>query len=70
MLINQYFTGQTGCSPCDFVSDILQMSHRKVDRVKRRFVDAGLDIALVGRQGRRKRYWRKADAEFEARLAA
>ena len=52
------------------ISDVLQISHRKVDRVKRRFVEEGLDIALGGRQGRRERYERKADGEFEARLVA
>ena len=70
MLINQYFTIQTSCSPCDSNSDILQISYRKMDRVKRRFVEAGLDIAPGGRQGRRKRYERKVDGEFEARLVA
>ena len=52
------------------ISGILQVSQRKVDRVKRRFVEEGLEIALGGRQGRRKHYERKADGEFEARLVA
>ena len=43
---------------------------RKVDRVKRRFVEAGLEVALGGGQGRRPTYLRKADGEFEARLVA
>ena len=38
----------------------------KVDRVKKRFVEA----ALGGRQGRRETYLRKADGDFEAHLLA
>ena len=56
-------TGQT-------VSGVLQVSQRKVDRVKRRFVEEGLEIALGGRQGRREHYEVKADGEFEARVVA
>ncbi len=52
------------------ISDILRISMRKVDRVKKRFVEEGLDAALGGRQGRRLTYIRKADGEFEARLVA
>ncbi len=52
------------------ISGVLQVSPRKVDRVKRRFVEEGLDIALGGRQGRREHYEVKADGEFEARLVA
>ena len=50
--------------------DILRISMHKVDRVKKRFVEEGLDAALGGRQGRRPTYIRKADGEFEARLVA
>ena len=39
-------TGKTICG-------VLHVSQRKVDRVKRRFVEEGLEIALGGRQGRR-----------------
>ena len=52
------------------IADILRISLRKVDRVKKRFVEEGLDAALGGRQGRRPTYIRKADGEFEARLVA
>lgn len=52
------------------IADILHISMHKVDRVKKRFVEEGLDTALGGRQGRRARYLRKADGEFEARLVA
>ena len=52
------------------ISDILHISLRKVDRVKKRFVEEGMDVALGGRQGRRPTYLRKADGEFEAHLVA
>ena len=52
------------------IAEVLRISARKVDRVKRRFVEEGLEAALGGRQGRRPRYLRKADGEFEARLVA
>lgn len=52
------------------ISGVLRISMRRVDRVKKRFVDDGLDAALGGRQGRRASYLRKADGEFEARLVA
>lgn len=52
------------------VAEILRISARKVDRVKRRFVEAGMEAALGGRQGRRPRYERKADGAFEAHLVA
>lgn len=52
------------------VAKILRISARKLDRVKRRFVEEGLDAALGGRQGRRPSYARKADGDFEAHLIA
>ena len=52
------------------IAEILRISMRKVDRVKKRFVEEGLEAALGGRQGRRPGYVRKADGEFEARLVA
>ena len=52
------------------IAEVLRISARKVDRVKRRFVEEGLEAALGGRQGRRPTYARKADGEFEARLVA
>lgn len=51
------------------VANILRISMRKVDRVKKRFVEEGLEAALGGRQGQRS-YERKADGEFEAHLVA
>ena len=52
------------------VARILRISARKVDRVKKRFVEEGMEAALGGRQGRRPTYARKADGEFEAHLVA
>jgi hypothetical protein len=42
---------------------------RKIDRVKKRFVIDGLDVALHGRKGSRV-YDKKADGDFEAHLVA
>ena len=58
------------CTTGAEIAGVLRISMRRVDRVKRRFVEAGLDAALGDRQGRRMRYLRKADGEFEARLVA
>ena len=52
------------------IAEILRISARKVDRVKKRFVEEGMEAALGGRQGRRPTYVRKADGDFEARLVA
>ncbi len=51
------------------VANILRISMRKIDRVKRRFVEEGLEVALGRRQGQRS-YVCKADGEFEAHLVA
>ena len=59
----QLATGET-------IAGVLRISARRVDRVKRRFVEDGLEAALGNRQGRRPKYLRKADGEFEARLVA
>ncbi len=48
---------------------VLPVSMRKIDRVKRRFVEHGLEEALVKRQAERQ-YLRKADGDFEAHLIA
>jgi hypothetical protein len=42
---------------------------RKIDRVKKRFVVDGLDVALHGKKGSRV-YDKKADGDFEAHLIA
>jgi hypothetical protein len=42
---------------------------RKIDRVKKCFVEMGLEIALNGTKGQRV-YEKKADGDFEAHLIA
>ena len=51
------------------IARVLNTSMRKIDRVKKRFVLDGLDVALSGRKGRRI-YAKKADGDFEAHLVA
>ncbi len=51
------------------ISQVLKISMRKIDRVKKRFVVDGLDVALNGRKGSRV-YTKKADGDFEAHLVA
>ncbi len=52
------------------IAAVLQVSERKMDPVKKRFVEEGLEIALGGRQGKRPYYDRKMDGELEAHLVA
>ncbi len=51
------------------IASVLKISARKIDRVKKRFVEEGLEPALGVRQGQRQ-YKPKADGEFEAHLVA
>ena len=51
------------------ISRILQISMKKIDLVKRRFVEEGLSIALEGHKGERI-YKKKVDGDFEAHLIA
>lgn len=51
------------------VASILRVSMRKIDRIKRRFFEEGMEAALGARQGQRA-YEGKADGAFEARLVA
>lgn len=51
------------------IARVLHISMRKIDRLKKRFVEDGLDVALNGRKGSRF-YARKADGDFEAHLVA
>lgn len=51
------------------VAAVLKISMRKIDRVKKRFVEEGLDVALNGRK-RQRVYEKKADGDFEAHLVA
>ena len=51
------------------IAKVLNISMKKIDRVKKRFVENGLDITLNGRKGSRI-YKKKADGDFEAHLVA
>jgi len=51
------------------IAKVLNVSMKKIDRVKKRFVVDGLDITLNGRKGSRI-YAKKADGDFEAHLVA
>ena len=51
------------------IAKVLNISMKKIDRVKKRFVEDGLDITLNGRKGSRL-YAKKADGDFEAHLVA
>jgi len=53
----------------EVVASVLHVSMKKIDRVKKRFVEEGIDIALNGRKGERV-YSKKADGDFEAHLIA
>jgi transposase len=56
-------------SPNKEIARVLKISMKKIDRTKKRFVEEGLDVALVGRKGSRI-YAKKADGDFEAHLVA
>jgi transposase len=51
------------------IARVLKISMKKIDRVKKRFVEEGLDVALNGSKGERI-YKKKADGDFEAHLVA
>ena len=51
------------------LAGVLRVSMRKIDRIKRRFVEQGLEAALVKQKAKRQ-YLRKADGDFEAHLIA
>lgn len=51
------------------IAGVLQISMRKIDRIKKCFVEEGLDVALNGTKGQRE-YEKKADGDFEAHLIA
>jgi len=67
-----------GCDESEFqkkrstnkeISKVLNISMKKIDRVKKRFVEDGLDITLNGIKGSRI-YVKKVDGDFEAHLVA
>jgi transposase len=53
----------------DEMARVLNISMKKIDRAKKRFVEEGLEVALNGRKGDRS-YVKKADGDFEAHLVA
>ena len=60
---------QTEGSTNEEIARVLHISMRKIDRVKKRFVEGGLDSALEKRLGTRI-YAKKTDGDFEAHLVA
>lgn len=51
------------------IANVLKVSAMKIHRVKQRFVEDGLDVALHGHESERV-YKRKTDGDFEAHLIA
>jgi len=51
------------------MAQVLRVSPRKIDRIKRRFVEEGFDVALNGQQGHRS-YEKIIDGDVEAHLVA
>lgn len=60
---------QTNRNINEDIAKVLQISMRKIDRVKKAFVEQGFDVALDGTRGQRV-YERVADGEVEAHLIA
>lgn len=60
---------QEGRRKNEEISSVLNISMKKIDRVKKRFVEEGLDIALEGHKGERV-YKKKIDGDLEAHLVA
>lgn len=60
---------QTNRSTNEEIAKVLNISMKKIDRVKKRFVEEGFDIALDKRKADRM-YTKKADGDFEAHLIA
>jgi len=67
-----------GCDAGDFqekrstneeISRVLKIGMRKIDRVKKRFVEEGIDITLNGKKGNRV-YTKMVDGDLEAHLVA
>lgn len=56
-----------GCSDSE-VADVCETSVRTVERVRKRFVEEGLEMALSPYRTPRRRYTRKLDGDQEAKL--
>ena len=51
------------------ISKILKISMKKIDRVKKRFIEDGFEVALYGHPKERE-YEKKVDGDLEAKLIA
>lgn len=51
------------------VASVLKIGMRKIDRIKKQFVQEGMDVALNGRKSQQL-YRKKVDGEVEAHLVA
>ena len=60
---------QTKKSTNERVAGVLKISMKKIDRVKKRFVEECFNVALNGHKGKRV-YEKKADGDFEAHLVS
>jgi len=60
---------QTKKTTNEEISRVLNISMRKIDRLKKRFVEEGFDAALGRKKGTRI-YTKKIDGDFEAHLIA
>lgn len=60
---------QTSRSTNEEIARVLNISMKKIDRVKKRFVEEGFDYALDKRKANRV-YTKKTDGDFEAHLVA
>ena len=60
---------QTKRSTNEEIARVLHISMRKIDRIKKRFVEDGFDAALDRKMGTRI-YAKKTDGDFEAHLVA
>ena len=56
-------------SPNKEIARVLKISMKKIDRVKKKFVEEGFDIALEGKKSSRI-YKKMVDGDFEAHLVA
>jgi len=54
---------------CEEIAQVLQVSVRKIDRIKQRFVEEGFEAALNGRQGHRI-HDKVIDGDVEAHIVA
>jgi transposase len=61
--------GRDGRRTSQEIAQVLQVSERKIDRVKRRFVQDGLEVALSAQPSQRE-YASKVDGDVEAHLIA